>query len=267
MPRTGPALDMHHSVGRILSKVVHCELVCTLQGLAEDDLAEQWIEALERWSETSTPSGPSACAARWHRAQILRPRDRVTRPSCRRRPACEELRACTSRARMAAERAGVDPTPCGDIAGAEEAVLAAHPAGWDQQPVLAPGRLAHGDVAAAAIHPRGPGPSRARPVEGATTERGFVGARLRSLHRSWFRSPDESLGFAAAAMIPAASGSPRTSWHGGGRAPPQVARDGVAGWRLGGRSSREPPAARRARSAVPRTQGGSSLSLPAAPAR
>ena len=38
----------------------------------------------------------------------------------------------------------------GDIAGAEEALLAAHRAGWDPQPGLALVRLAQGDVAAAA---------------------------------------------------------------------------------------------------------------------
>ena len=30
--------------------VVYCELVCALQGLAQYDLAEQWTEAMERWS-------------------------------------------------------------------------------------------------------------------------------------------------------------------------------------------------------------------------
>ncbi|HEY8639747.1 MAG TPA: hypothetical protein VIL53_04495, partial [Solirubrobacterales bacterium] len=38
----------------------------------------------------------------------------------------------------------------GDIEGAEEALLAAHRAGWDPQPGLALVRLAQGEVAAAA---------------------------------------------------------------------------------------------------------------------
>ena len=38
----------------------------------------------------------------------------------------------------------------GDVEGAEEALLAAHRAGWDPQPGLALVRLAQGDVAAAA---------------------------------------------------------------------------------------------------------------------
>ena len=31
--------------------VVYCELVCALQGLAQYDLAEEWTEAMERWSQ------------------------------------------------------------------------------------------------------------------------------------------------------------------------------------------------------------------------
>src|SRR5688572_32332447 len=33
--------------------VVYCELVCALQGLAQYDVAEQWTEAMERWSVTN----------------------------------------------------------------------------------------------------------------------------------------------------------------------------------------------------------------------
>ena len=51
---------------------------------------------------------------------------------------------------MATERARTDPPWQGDITGAEEALLAAHRAGWDPQPALALVRLAQGDVAAAA---------------------------------------------------------------------------------------------------------------------
>jgi tetratricopeptide (TPR) repeat protein len=47
--------------------VVYCELVCTLQGLAQYDLAEQWTEAMERWCETNA-IGSLRGRCRVHRA-------------------------------------------------------------------------------------------------------------------------------------------------------------------------------------------------------
>ena len=32
--------------------IVYCELVCALQGLAQYEVAEEWTEAMERWSKT-----------------------------------------------------------------------------------------------------------------------------------------------------------------------------------------------------------------------
>ena len=56
---------------------------------------------------------------------------------------------------MAAQRAGRIRLRKGDIAGAEEALLAAHRVGWEPQPGLALVRLARGEVAAAAAAIRG----------------------------------------------------------------------------------------------------------------
>ena len=59
----------------------------------------------------------------------------------------------------------------GDITGAEEALLAAHRAGWDPQPTLALVRLAQGDVATAArLHTRRRRTSHAGALEGAATQ-------------------------------------------------------------------------------------------------
>jgi hypothetical protein len=50
--------------------VVYCELVCALQGLAQYDVAEQWTEAMERWSKTNA-IGSIRGRCRVHRAEIL----------------------------------------------------------------------------------------------------------------------------------------------------------------------------------------------------
>ena len=66
--------------------------------------------------------------------------------------ACEELRPYLRRELgWPLNELGTDPPPPGETSrGAEEALLAAHRAGWDPQPGLALVRLAQGDVAAAA---------------------------------------------------------------------------------------------------------------------
>ena len=73
----------------------------------------------------------------------------------------------------------------GDVAGAEEALMAAHHAGWDPQPGLALVRLAQGDVeTAAALDPRSARQPIARPVEGAPAEhRAPAGAAARRAGR------------------------------------------------------------------------------------
>ena len=51
--------------------VVYCELVCALQGLAQYDMAEEWTEAMERWTRTNA-IGSLHGRCRVHRAEILR---------------------------------------------------------------------------------------------------------------------------------------------------------------------------------------------------
>jgi tetratricopeptide (TPR) repeat protein len=130
--------------------VVYCELVCALQGLAHYDLAEEWTEAMERWCETNA-IGSLHGRCRVHRAEILRLRGSCNEAERQALVACQELRPYLRRELgWPLNELGRIRLHKGDIAGAEEALLAAHRAGWDPQPGLALVRLAQGDAAAAA---------------------------------------------------------------------------------------------------------------------
>jgi tetratricopeptide (TPR) repeat protein len=129
--------------------VVYCELVCALQGLAQYDVAEEWTEAMERWSQTNA-IGSLHGRCRVHRAEILRLRGSCVEAEREALLACEELRPYVRREMgWPLSELGRIRLRIGDIEGAEEALLAAHRAGWDPQPGLALVRLAQGDVAAA----------------------------------------------------------------------------------------------------------------------
>ena len=130
--------------------VVYCELVCALQGLAQYDVAEQWTEAMERWCETNA-IGSLRGRCRVHRAEILRLRGSCNEAESQALMAYEELRPYLRRELgWPLNELGRIRLNKGDIAGAEEALVAAHRAGWDPQPGLALVRLAQGDVATAA---------------------------------------------------------------------------------------------------------------------
>ena len=130
--------------------VVYCELVCALQGLAQYDAAEEWTEAMERWCRTNA-IGSLHGRCRVHRAEILRLRGSCGAAETEALAACEELRPYLRREMgWPLSELGRIRLRRGDIEGAEEALLAAHRAGWDPQPGLALVRLAQGDVATAA---------------------------------------------------------------------------------------------------------------------
>jgi tetratricopeptide (TPR) repeat protein len=135
--------------------VVYCELVCALQGLGQYDVAEQWTEAMERWCETNA-IGSLHGRCRVHRAEILRLRGACIEAEGQALRACEELRPYLRRelgwplSELGRIRLHLD-----DVAGAHEALIAAHRAGWDPQPGLALVQLALGDVAAATASIRG----------------------------------------------------------------------------------------------------------------
>jgi tetratricopeptide (TPR) repeat protein len=130
--------------------VVYCELVCALQGLAQYDLAEEWTEAMERWCETNAV-GSIHGRCRVHRAEILRLRGSCSEAEGQALMACEELRPYLRRELgWPLNELGRIRLHKADLKGAEEALLAAHRAGWDPQPGLALVRLAQGDPATAA---------------------------------------------------------------------------------------------------------------------
>jgi tetratricopeptide (TPR) repeat protein len=130
--------------------VVYCELVCALQGLAQYDLAEEWTEAMERWSHTNA-IGSLRGRCRVHRAEIMRLRGRCREAEAEALQACEELRPYLRRELgWPLTELGRIRLRTGDLVGAEHAFAAAHQAGWDAQPGPAQLLLAQGDVAEAA---------------------------------------------------------------------------------------------------------------------
>jgi tetratricopeptide (TPR) repeat protein len=130
--------------------LVYCELVCALQGLAQYDRAEEWTEAMERWCLTNA-IGSLHGRCRVHRAEILRLRGACDEAEDEAMVACEELSPYLRREMgWPLSELGRIRLRRGDIAGAEEALLAAHRAGWESQPGLALVRLARGESAAAA---------------------------------------------------------------------------------------------------------------------
>jgi tetratricopeptide (TPR) repeat protein len=130
--------------------LVYCELVCALQGLAQYDVAEEWTEAMERWCRTNA-IGSLHGRCRVHRAEILRLRGACDEAEQEALLACEELSPYLRREMgWPLSELGRIRLRKGDIEGAEEALLAAHRAGWEPQPGLALVRLARGESAAAA---------------------------------------------------------------------------------------------------------------------
>ncbi len=134
--------------------MVYCELVCALQGLAQYDAAEEWTEAMERWCQTNA-IGSLHGRCRVHRAEILRLRGACEAAEHEALAACEELAPYLRREMgWPLSELGRIRLRRGNLDGAEEALLAAHRAGWDPQPGLALVRLAQGDVAEAAASVR-----------------------------------------------------------------------------------------------------------------
>ena len=130
--------------------MLYCELVCMLQGLGQHDLAEEWTEAMERWSRGSG-IGSAHGRCRVHRAEILRLRGATAEAEQEALAACAELRPYLRREfGWPLTELGRIRLQLGDLQGAEEAFLAAREAGWDPEPGLAQVRLAQGDVALAA---------------------------------------------------------------------------------------------------------------------
>jgi tetratricopeptide (TPR) repeat protein len=130
--------------------LLYCEVVCAWQGVARYDKAEEWTDAMERFSRDHAIGSVNG-RCRVHRAEILRLRGALSDAEREALEACEQLRPymryefgwpLTELGRIRLTR--------GDIAGAQEAFVEAHEMGWDPEPGLALSSLAQGDAAGAA---------------------------------------------------------------------------------------------------------------------
>jgi hypothetical protein len=143
------ALLMSGAVDPLTTGMMYCELICAAQGLGRFDLAREWTEVMERWRHGAAFGGING-RCRVHRAELLRvsgPCDAAEEEAL---GACEELRPWMRREfGWPLVELGTIRLRKGDLAGAEEALVAAHGHGWSPQPGLALLRLAQGDVAAA----------------------------------------------------------------------------------------------------------------------
>jgi tetratricopeptide (TPR) repeat protein len=130
--------------------MLYCELLCALQGLAQNDRAEEWTQAYERWrSEHNIGSLGGRC--RLHRADLLRQRGECAAAEAEARLACDELRPYLRlEFGWPLTVLGNIALRLGDLEGAEDAFVEAHEIGWEPQPGLALLRLANGDASGAA---------------------------------------------------------------------------------------------------------------------
>jgi hypothetical protein len=164
--------------------MVYCELICAMQGLAQYDRAEQWTEAMELW-RAGAAYGAINGRCRVHRAEMLRLRGCWAEAEREAVAACRELRPWMRREfGWPLTELGIIRLRTGDLAGSEEAFLAADEHGWDPQPGLALLRLAQGDVPAAEAligealaHPRTV-PSKERPPHGALRRAPLLAAQV-----------------------------------------------------------------------------------------
>lgn len=136
-------------VDAMTSGMAYCEVICAAQGLGLYDRAEQWTQAMEQWRHKNAFGGFHG-RCRVHRAELLRISGPCERAEQEALIACEELRPWMRREfGWPLTELGNIRLRKGDLAGAEEAFVAAHASSWSPQPGLARLRLAEGDVPAA----------------------------------------------------------------------------------------------------------------------
>lgn len=158
-----PALDPM-TAGMML-----CELVCCAQSLGRPELAREWTEMFDRWRRDRAFGGLHG-RCRVHRAELLRWSGPAEAAEAEALAAYEELRPWLRRELgWPLVELGTVRLQRGDLAGAEEALLAAHGHAWCPQPSLARLRLAQGrvsealDMALDAVAHPVPIPSKERP--------------------------------------------------------------------------------------------------------
>ena len=139
------------TVDALTTGMVWCELVCAVQGLGEHERATEWTQAMDVWGRDGTAFGGIVGRCRVHRAEMLRLRGSCDAAEDEALQACEELRPWMRREfGWPLTELGTIRLRRGDLAGAQEAFLAAYENAWDPQPGLALLRLAQGDVPGAA---------------------------------------------------------------------------------------------------------------------
>lgn len=143
-------LLMSGTVDPLTTGMMYCELICAAQGLALHDRASEWTDVMERWRHGAAIGGLNG-RCRVHRAEILRiagPCDLAEEEAL---GACAELRPWMRREfGWPLVELGNIRLRKGDLAGAEEAFVAAQQHAWSPQPGLALLRLEQGDVESAA---------------------------------------------------------------------------------------------------------------------
>jgi len=141
---------MSGAVDALTTGMMYCELICAAQGMALHDRASQWTEVMEKWRHGAAIGGISG-RCRVHRAELLRISGTCDLAEAEALSACEELRPWMRREfGWPLVELGNIRLRRGDLAGAEEAFLAAHERSWSPHPGLALLRLEQGDVDAAA---------------------------------------------------------------------------------------------------------------------
>lgn len=175
---------MSGDVDPMTSGMVYCEVICAVQGLALYERAAEWTQAMEHWAHRAGFGGFSG-RCRVHSAEMFRltgPCDRAEQEALQ---ACEELRPWMRREfGWPLTELGNIRLRKGDLAGAEEAFLAAHANSWMPQPGLALLRFAQGDADGAAAmindaleHPFDI-PSKERPPHGGLRRAPLLDAQV-----------------------------------------------------------------------------------------
>ena len=158
--RIASGLDMLDEVGALLMSgdvdplttgMMYCELVCAAQGLGRIDLAREWTELMDRWRHGAAFGGING-RCRVHRAELLRISGPCDLAEAEAIGACDELRPWMRREfGWPLVELGNIRLRKGDLAGAEEAFVAAHGHAWSPHPGFALLRLAKGDVGGASV--------------------------------------------------------------------------------------------------------------------
>lgn len=133
-------------VDPLTTGMMMCELVCAAQGLAMHDRAREWTTLMDTWRHGVAFGGIHG-RCRVHRAELLRLSGPCSAAEEEALGACDDLRPWMRRefGWPLAELGNIRLRK-GDLAGAQEAFLAAHHHAWSPHPGLALLRLAQGNI-------------------------------------------------------------------------------------------------------------------------